>query len=185
MRSQPCARETRADQRLLPYACLPQPRIRSRRCLSIAAWPQRHNRAWLNSDVMWSHSPPTAASPKTGMRVKAAKQCWFGRAVIVINGVTQHMRRRDRELARPPSPAMPCHGPGSGRSTVHVEPARYRKVRTGQPRRECGARSAGDARASALYASNSGNGSTRAHPPGPGGRSSTHSRPRIRGRGWR
>ena len=100
MRNQPCARGMCADQRLLPYACLPQPRIRSRRCLSIAAWPQRHNRAWPNSDVMRGHSPPKADSPKTGMRVSAAKQCWFGRAVIVINGVTRHMRRRNRELAR-------------------------------------------------------------------------------------
>ena len=28
------------------------------------------------------------------------QQCWYGRAVIVINGVTRHMRRRNRELAR-------------------------------------------------------------------------------------
>ena len=28
------------------------------------------------------------------------QHCWFGRAVIVINGVTRHMRRRNRELAR-------------------------------------------------------------------------------------
>ena len=36
------------------------------------------------------------------------QHCWFGRAVIVINGVTRHMRRRNRELARRiPGGALP------------------------------------------------------------------------------
>ena len=54
------------------------------------------------------------------------QQCWFGRAVIVINGVTQHMRPRNRELARRiPRGALP-------RATLRIQDRVNRRCMSSQ-----------------------------------------------------